>query len=295
MSPPEQAEHNKKIAARWEKVSDFFFVAAHAMTPSTQIPLVNLIMNPIVNGFWGCWYATWAIALHYDPALKDEYEKQLPYDKAQSAFNRASYLAGSIATISGFLMLIPPLWPAIPILLTIAAIATTVSNVLWVAGIGIDLYKEVKNGPHDSGRPWRIAQKASTLLYSLGSIVIAALVVAALFTPVGWAVGAGALTFAIAASAATLAVFGISKFCQWKAHKNAQANKESQSSLLSEKSNTEVQSQPSEIPSPLFTKGLVPLNKQPNKAKQYQGDEMIDKEKGKEKNNPGIATTKKRW
>lgn len=234
MSPPDiQEEHSKKIAARWEKVSDFFFFAAQALTPSTDIPFINLIMNPIVNGCWGCSYATWALALHYNPALKDEQGKRLAYDRAQSIFNKASYIAGGVATVAVFLMLVPPLWPVIPILLLVATVATVVSNVLKVVGVGIDLYKEVKQGPHDAGRPWRIAYQASTLLYNSLTIIVAALAVAALFTPLGWAAGAGALTFAIAGAAVALGVFGISKFCQWKARKIALANSTVQSNSLS--------------------------------------------------------------
>lgn len=222
---PRLDEKNKKIAARWGKAADFFYVAAQAMTPVAQIPLVNLIANPIVNGLWAGWSIAYSMAFKYKATLKFQKEQQERYVQAQSLFNKASYLVGAVATVAGFLILMPPLWPIIPILLPIVAIATVVSSILWATDITRNFYSEIKKGEgeKDAGHGWRVASQASAVLYSMGSIVIGALVVAALFTPVGWAVGAGAMTFGIAGAVACLAVFGISKFCDFQAYQNVKS------------------------------------------------------------------------
>lgn len=224
MNPP--FNHNKiKWANRWKKTSDFFYMAAQAMTPVAQMPLISLITNPIMNGLWGAWYLSASLAFKYNNQLQPDKEKQERYYQAQSAFNKASYLVGAVATIAFFLTLMPPFWPiAVPILLPIAAIATAVSSVLWTVGLGMDFYKvlQKKDSEKTAGHQWELGSQAATFLYSMGMIVIAALAVAALFTPVGWAAGAGAITFAIAGAAVSVAVFGVAKFCEWRAYKENQ-------------------------------------------------------------------------
>ncbi len=43
-------EKKQKTADRWNKVTDAFYVAAQAVTPLTQIPILQIVMNPIMNG-----------------------------------------------------------------------------------------------------------------------------------------------------------------------------------------------------------------------------------------------------
>lgn len=203
-----EIEEKQKIANNLGKVADFLFLAAEGITEIAHIPVIQIIAIPIMDGLYGLWYAALILGAAYNPELSGRVEQ------AKTKFNMASGLAGTIATVSAFVGLIFPL--ALPLAAPIAAIAMLTSNVLWSAAAIIDFYKEIKSGNKDAGSPWRIASKGSSALYILGSVVIAALALTALLTPVGWAVGAGALAFGIGAASSTLAVFAFAKFCEWR-------------------------------------------------------------------------------
>lgn len=228
MKPPDSPEEQKKrIASRWQVLSDFFYLSAQTLTPFAQVPVINLITNPIMNGCWGVAYGAWVIAFKYNPTLKPKKTQKESIDIVQSAFKITSYIVGAIATVSAGLVLLPPLWPAIPVLLPVAAIATTTSAVLWAIGGAVDLSKELKKGIQDAARKWRIGFQTAILLQNISSIVIAAMVIATLLTPAGWIPASAMLTFALIGAAATVSFFSMAKFCKWRAEKAVQSPAES--------------------------------------------------------------------
>jgi hypothetical protein len=210
-------ENKQKWADRWNTVSDVFYVAAQALTPIGQIPILGIIVNPIVNGLWGIWYAAWAAAIGFDPKLGDNKEKH------KATVNKLSAGVGLVGVAAAFVALFVPFLA--PIAIPVAAAGLLGSNVFWLAGACVDFYKEIKNGKRDAGRGWRIASSASSTLYIAGSVVTAALAIAAIFTPVGWAAGAGLIAFTVGSALSSLAVFGVSKFCAWRAEKKVAAAK----------------------------------------------------------------------
>jgi len=214
-------EKKEKTAHRLKKASETFYITAQALKPLAQIPILNIVMAPIITGLLGFCLVFGAVSVRYNPALGGKIEP------IKSTLHKAVYLSGGIATASIALSLCVP--PLAPILLPIAAIGLLINNALWATSAALEFYHEIKEGKKKEGKPdaghhWRIAGKGATVLQIAGNVVVAALIIAALFTPVGWAAGAAAAAFAIGAAAATVAVFGVSQFCHWRARKKIQAN-----------------------------------------------------------------------
>lgn len=207
-----ELEKNQKYARRWYKASEIIYVAAQSIGPLAEVPFLHFAIHPIMNGLYGLSYIARGVSMQYDPALGDR------VDTVRTTFDKLSMGTSILSTLSAISMLIPV---TLPISLPIFLFSMLTSNILSTVSSVIDLVQAAKKpGAADTkSLKWRIAEKSSSTLFNLVGIVAACLLIAAFFTPVGWAAGGAALAFGLGTAATCLAVFGVQKFCEWRAKK----------------------------------------------------------------------------
>lgn len=207
-----ELEKNQKYARRWYKASEIIYVAAQSIGPLAEVPFLHFAIHPVMNGLYGLSYIARGVSMKYDPALGDR------VDTVRTTFDKLSMGTSILSTLSAISMLIPV---TLPISLPIFLFSMLTSNILSTVSSVIDLVQAAKKpGAADTkSLKWRIAEKSSSTLFNLVGIVAACLLIAAFFTPVGWAAGGAALAFGLGTAAACLAVFGVQKFCEWRAKK----------------------------------------------------------------------------
>ena len=260
-----ELEKNQKYARRWYKASEIIYVAAQSIGPLAEVPFLHFAIHPVMNGLYGLSYIARGVSMKYDPALGDR------VDTARTTFDKLSMGTSILSTLSAISMLIPV---TLPISLPIFLFSMLTSNILSTVSSVIDLVQAAKKPDvtETKSLKWRIAEKSSSTLFNLVGIVAACLLIAAFFTPVGWAAGGAALAFGLGTAAACLAVFGVQKFCEWrakKAEKKEAKNREIEmESIKKEKAKTGENNKPEDKkPKPIVEADLAPEPKAEEKRK----------------------------
>lgn len=211
----------QEAAQFWQGVTQRIGIGVDAvklvLLPLRDVPIVNLVARPILGGinYGMAWLR--AYTFKNTPGLSTEMT-QLESNTKKVSF-AVGFTASTLAMVTLVSAAIPPLWPVLPILGIAATVGFLTSSVLDTGSAIKNFYNEVTKGKKDKARPWRLFNKGNSLFSSLASIALGAMAVAALFTPVGWAAGAGLLAFGLVAAALPIVSLAINKLTGKKIEK----------------------------------------------------------------------------